>query len=78
MAKTPDQGNAMQRSARSAKLKTLWYDRRILVLLLLKIFPPAGVYGLWRSRSFTPLHKKTIAGIITLALLVFFFYKISM
>ena len=49
-----------------------WYDRKLLVIVLLFAFWPVGVVGLWRSRQFGAKTKVLVTGLSAFFMLVIF------
>jgi len=50
--------------------KTGWYNSRMLVVLLLVLFWPIGLYGLWRSYRFSWLAKLLLTAVPLLFLAI--------
>jgi len=50
-----------------------WYDKTVLVIFLLVIFFPVGLYGLWKSNTFSGLWKS----ILTILVIIVVFAALS-
>ena len=49
--------------------KTNWYDKKALVIILLVIFFPVGLYALWKSNRFSKMSKGIITAVIVILLI---------
>lgn len=50
--------------------KKKWYDNKAVVIILLVVFFPVGLYALWKSKSFSTMTKGIITGVVFLLLIV--------
>ncbi|MHC4800319.1 MAG: hypothetical protein ACYTF1_27065, partial [Planctomycetota bacterium] len=50
--------------------KPRWYDRNAIVILLLVIFFPVGLYALWKNRHYSKKMKVIVTGCVALLLLI--------
>lgn len=55
-------------------MKQKWYDKKWLVILLLVVFYPVGVYALWRGKSFSSSIKILFTVILTIFVLIIYLY----
>lgn len=46
-----------------------WYDSKAIVILLLILFFPVGLYALWKGQNFSTVVKGILTGVICLAVL---------
>jgi len=54
----------------SVSKKSSWYDNKVIVIALLVVFFPVGLYGMWQNKQFTNKTKWIVSGIFAL-LIVF-------
>ena len=54
----------------TAKIK--WYDNRSLVIILLFVFFPIGIYALWKNYRFSTITKSIITGVVVFSFGFFF------
>ena len=50
--------------------KTAWYEKTGLLVILLIVFFPAGLYGVWKNARFTTKTKGIITGVVAVVFIV--------
>ncbi|MFH1886984.1 MAG: hypothetical protein ABIM40_09825 [Pseudomonadota bacterium] len=50
--------------------KTAWYEKTGLLVILLIVFFPAGLYGVWKNSRFTTKTKGIITGVVAVVFIV--------
>ena len=51
--------------------KNKWYDKKALVIILLIIFFPVGLYALWKNNKFSMISKGVITVIVAFFVVIF-------
>ena len=54
----------------SVSKKSSWYENKVIVIALLVVFFPVGLYGMWRSTQFTNKTKWIVSGIFALLIVL--------
>jgi len=47
-----------------------WYDKKSVVIILLIIFYPVGLFALWKGKNFSPIIKKILTAIFVIPIIV--------
>ena len=66
-------GQPVKESSEILKKESKWYDKKALVIILLVIFFPVGLYALWKSNRFSKMSKGIITAVVIAILLIFGF-----
>ena len=66
-------GQPVEESSEILKKESKWYDKKALVIILLVIFFPVGLYALWKSNRFSKMSKGIITAVVIAILLIFGF-----
>jgi len=54
----------------SVSKKSSWYDNKVIVIALLVVFFPVGLYGMWQNKQFTNKTKWIVSGIFALLIVL--------
>lgn len=64
-------GQPVEESSEILKKESKWYDKKTLVIILLIIFFPVGIYALWKNKQFSTITKSIITGVVIFSLIFF-------
>ena len=59
----------VEESSGILKKESKWYDKKALVIILLIIFFPVGLYALWKNNKFSMISKGIITAVIAILLI---------